>query len=127
MKHLHTFESFLTEGKDHGDLTDSIGGDDVRKFAKFFNSAKKGDTFLYAPNGVEVDYIEKNNLGKDTAEVMTLATSSDGKPKKCTVEMVRDGVALSGGSMDWSGEEEETVLYYKMEGDDKIYVLTDTF
>ena len=26
--HVHTFESFLNEGKDHGDITAAMGGDD---------------------------------------------------------------------------------------------------
>jgi hypothetical protein len=130
MKHIHTFESYVSsvnEGKNFGDMTAAIGGGNNNEFRKFFDSAKKGDTFLYAPNGVDLDYIEKGDLGKDTAEVMTSASNRDAKPVVCTVEMVRDGVALSGGSMEWSGDEEETVLYYKMAGDDKIYVLTDTF
>jgi len=130
MKHLQTFESYVNsvnEGRDFGDMTSAIGGGDNAKFKRFFGSAKKGDTFLYAPNGVDLDYIEKSDLGKDTAEVTTSASNRDAKPVMCTVEMVRDGVALSGGSMEWSGDEDETVLYYTIEGDDKIYVLTDTF
>lgn len=125
--HVHTFESFLNEGKDHGDITAAMGGGDNRAFNNFFSRAKKGDTFLYAPNGVDMDYIEKADLGKDTAEVLTSMSNRDASPKKCTVEMARDGVTLSGGSMEWSGEDEETVLYYKIDGDDKIYVMTVAF
>jgi hypothetical protein len=127
MKHLHTFESFLNEGANHGDITSAIGGGDNRAFANFFNKAKKGDTFMYSPNGVDLDYIEKSDLGKDTAEVMTSTSSRDAKPTNCTVLLVRDGVALSGGSMEWSGDEEEAVLYYTIDGDDKIYVMTNVF
>lgn len=52
---------------------------------------------------------------------------NEAKPVKCTVEMVRDGVALTGGSMEYDGEEEQTVVYFKMEGSDEIFVLTNTF
>jgi hypothetical protein len=130
MKHLQTFESFtgsLNENKDFGDMTAAISGGNAREFSMFMNKAKRGDTFMYAPNGVELDYINKKDLGKDTAEVSTLTTSRDAKPVNCTVEMVRDGVALTGGSMDWDGDEEETVLYFKMAGSNEIFVLTNTF
>ena len=130
MKHIQTFESFtanVNEGKDFGDITSSIGGGNDREFSKFFTSAKVGDTFLYAPNGVELDYVDKADVNKDAADVISSVSARSAEPTRCTVVAKRSGVSLSGGSMEYDGENSEDVIYFTFEEDPKVFILTNTF
>jgi|LakMenEpi03Aug12_release.lakeMendotaPanAssembly.Ray.scaffolds.fasta_scaffold1690627_1 hypothetical protein len=128
MKHLHTFESFLgsvNEATDHGDMTASIGGGDDKAFSQFFDTVKPGDTFMYAPNGVELEYVDEKDAKKKNLSVKTLMTSRDAKPIKCTVLKSSTSVMLSGGS---TGAGQEDVILFSMDGEKgKAFVLTRMF
>ena len=88
MEFVKTFEGFinesnLNEGTNFGDITAAIGGGDEKTFDKFINKVKKGDTFDYAPNGVELLYLpdgEIDNVRELDVEVKQ--TSRDAKPVK---------------------------------------------
>jgi hypothetical protein len=128
MKHIKTFESFVgsvNEATNHGDMTASIGGGDDRAFTKFFDNAKPGDTFMYAPNGVELDYVDEKDVNKKDLEAQVSMTSRGAKPIKCTV--LKTGAAnLSGGSMEFDGEED--TIFFSMDGEKgKAFVLTRMF
>jgi hypothetical protein len=131
MKHIKTFENFLNEdilneAKDFGDMSDAIGGGNDNEFKKFFKSVKKGDTFNYAPNGVELDYLTDNgDLNNDEIELGASMIGRDATPAKCTV-VLKKKVALTGGSFELEGDTEEAI-FYTMEGTPTIFVLTNTF
>ena len=121
-------ESELNEGKNFGDITSAIGGGDDKVFADFFKKAKNGDTFEYAPNGVELDFIaNKSQVSQGEIDLEIKQTSRDAKPALCTVVGKREGVVLNGGGMEYEAEETDAV--YFIIGNDKntIYVLTNTF
>jgi hypothetical protein len=110
MRHIKTIESFLNEGKDFGDMTSAIGGGNNTEFSQFFNSVKKGDTFMYAPNGVELDYIDKADMNKKEIELSTSMLGRDANPKKCIVELVKKGAILLGGSFEFEGDQQYAIL-----------------
>lgn len=121
-------ESALNEGTNFGDITAAIGGGDEKVFSDFFKKAKKGDKFEYAPNGVELDALSRESfITQGDIDLETIQTSRDAKPVTCTIVGKGIRVSLHGGSLEWDGEEEDTV-YFNL-GDDKktIYVLTNTF
>lgn len=133
MEYVKTFEGFLNEselneGKNFGDMTAAIGGGKPAKFAVFFKAAKNGDTFEYAPNGVELDFIaNKSQVSQGEIDLEIKQTSRDAKPALCTVVGKREGVVLNGGGMEYDAEETDAI-YFTMDGDkDTIYVLTNTF
>jgi hypothetical protein len=129
MKHLHTFESFIgsmNEATNHGDITSAMSGGDDRAFTQFYDKAKPGDTFMYAPNGVELDYVDEKDVNKKELEVQVSTTSRGAKPVKCTVLKSGTSAMLSGGSMDFDGEED--VILFSMDGEKgKAFVLTRMF
>lgn len=133
MEFVKTFNGFLNEselneGKNFGDLTAALGGGNTNEFTAFFKAAKKGDTFDYAPNGVDLDALSRESfITQGDIDLETKQTSRDAKPVTCTVVGKGNRVSLHGGSLEWDGEEEDTV-YFNL-GDDKktIYVLTNTF
>ena len=132
MTYVNDFTTFvnenLNEGKNFGDMTAAIGGGKPAKFVVFFKAAKNGDTFEYAPNGVELDFIaNKSQVSQGEIDLEIKQTSRDAKPALCTVVGKREGVILNGGGMEYEAEQTDA-LYFIM-GDDKdtIYVLTETF
>jgi len=132
MEYVHDFQGFLNEselneGTNFGDITSALGGGDDKVFADFFKKAKTNDTFEYAPNGVELDYLP-NGRGFSQGEVdlEIKQTSRDAKPVKCTVVAKRKNVILNGGTMEYEGDATD-VIYFKMDGDkNNIYILTET-
>ena len=131
MEFVKTFEGFLNEselneGKNHGDMSDAIGGGDDDAFGEFFKAAKVGDTFEYAPDGVELDFIDKAELNKPAVELQFSEMPRGGKGVLCKV-VKKAKVTLSGGGMEFDGDKEEAI-YFTMEGDNnKVYVLTNAF
>lgn len=132
MKHVKTFEGFLNESlnerKNFGDMTAAMGGGDNKAFTSFFKAAKNGDTFEYAPNGVELDCLaNKAQVSQEKIDLVVKQTSRDAKPALCTVIGKREGVILNGGGMEYEAEETDAV--YFIIGNDKntICVLTNTF
>jgi hypothetical protein len=132
MEYVHNFNGFLNEselneGANHGDMTAVLGGDD-KAFSKFFKTVKVGDTFEYAPNGVELDALSRESfITQGDIDLEAKQTSRDAKPVTCTVVGKGIGVSLHGGSFDWDGEEEDTI-YFNLGNDKKtIYVLTNTY
>ena len=129
MKHLQTFESFLdsiNEATNHGDITSAMSGGNDRAFTQFYDNAKPGDTFMYAPNGVELDYVDAKDVYKKDLEVQVSMTSRGAKPIMCTVLKSGTSAMLRGGSMDFDGEED--VILFSMDGEkDKAFVLTRMF
>ncbi len=127
-EYVKTFESFVNEGKNFGDITDAIGGDDRKLFNSFFRTAKIGDTFEYAPNGVELDYLSRESfMTQGDVDLEIKQTARGTEPVQCTVVGKGIKVSLHGGSFDFDGEENDTI-YFNMGNDKKtIYVLTDTY
>ena len=121
-------ESELNEAKNFGDMTASIGGGKPAKFAVFFKAAKTGDTFEYAPNGVELDFIaNKAQVSQGEIDLEVKQTSRDAKPALCTVVAKRENVVLNGGGMEYDRETVDA-LYFTIDDDkNTIYVLTETF
>ena len=133
MKYIHDFTTFvnenLNEGKNYGDMTAAIGGGDDKAIENFFNNAKVGDTFDYAPNGVELLFLPdgKFNNAKEI-DVEIKQTSRDAKPVKCKIVGIAFGenkVYINDPSGDY--DDEQNVIYFTMQGDKTVYVLTDTF
>lgn len=133
MEFVKTFNGFLNEselneGKNFGDMSAAMGGGDVKVFDDFFKKVKAGDTFEYAPNGVELDVLSRESfITQGDIDLEAKQTSRDAKPVTCTVVGKGTRVSLHGGSFEWDGEEEDTI-YFNL-GDDKktIYVLTNTY
>lgn len=127
MEFVKTFEGFLNEsalneGTNFGDITAAIGGGDEKTFDNFINKVKKGDTFDYAPNGVELLYLpdgEIDNVREIDVEIKQ--TSRDAKPVKCKVLGTGDGVYINDPSGDY--EDEQSVVYFTIQGDRTVYVL----
>ena len=127
MEFVKTFEGFLNEsalneGTNFGDITAAIGGGDEKTFDNFINKVKKGDTFDYAPNGVELLYLpdgEIDNVRELDVEVKQ--TSRDAKPVKCKVLGTCDGVYINDPSGAY--EDEQSVFYFTIQGDRTVYVL----
>ena len=121
-------ESELNEGKNFGDMTAILGGGDDKAFTRFFDTAKEGDTFEYAPNGVELDFIaNKAQVSQGEIDLGIKQTSRDAKPALCTVYAKRKNVVLNGGGMEY--DRDTTDAIYFTIGNDKntFYVLTNTF
>ena len=133
MTYVHDFngflnESSLNEGKNFGDMTAAIGGGDDKAFTAFFKAAKNGDTFEYAPNGVELDFIaNKSQVSQGEIDLEIKQTSRDAKPALCTVVGKREGVVLNGGGMEYEAEETDAVYFIMGNDKNTIYVLTNTF
>ena len=125
MEFVKTFEGFLNEsnlneGKNYGDMTAAIGGGDDKVIDNFFNNAKTGDTFEYAPNGVELLFLpdgEIDNVRELDVEIKQ--TSRDAKPAKCKIIGVADNVYINSGDY----EDEQNVIYFTIQGDKTVYVL----
>ncbi len=118
----------LNEGKNFGDMTAAMGGGDNKVFTSFFKAAKNGDTFEYAPNGVELDFIaNKSQVSQGEIDLEIKQTSRDAKPVACTVVGKREGVVLNGGGMEYEGEETDAVYFIMGTDKNTIYVLTNTF
>jgi len=129
MKHIKTFESFvgsINEATDHGDMTEAMGGGDDKAFVQFFDNAKPGDTFMYAPNGVELDYVNEKDIDKKDLKVKNLMGSRGARPIKCTV-LKTGTVSLYGGSMEYEGEEENVIFFSMDDKKGKAFVLTRMF
>jgi len=118
----------LNEGKNFGDMTAILGGGDDKAFTRFFDTAKEGDTFEYAPNGVELDFIaNKAQVSQGEIDLETKQTSRDANPALCTVYAKRKNVVLNGGGMDYDRETTDAI-YFTIGNDKKTYyVLTNTF
>lgn len=106
-------------------MTSAIGGGDNDAFAAFFKNAKKGDTFLYAPNGVELDTVNKTDLKKKDIELSTESSVRESNPVQCTI-IDKKTVNLTGGSFEMEGDETDCI-FYKIEGAESIFVLWNTF
>jgi hypothetical protein len=121
-------ESELNEGKNFGDMTASIGGGKPAKFAVFFKAAKNGDTFEYAPNGVELDFIaNKSQVSQGEIDLEIKQTSRDAKPVTCTVWAKRKNVILNGGGMDYDRDAVDAIYFTIGNDKNTYYVLTNTF
>jgi len=133
MNYVHDFNGFLNEsnlneGNNFGDITAAIGGGDEKVFATFFKKTKGGDTFEYAPNGVELDFIaNKAQVSQGEIDLGVKQTSRDAKPALCTVIAKRENVILNGGGMEYEREATDAIYFNMANDKNTIYVLTETF
>jgi hypothetical protein len=141
MKHVQTFENFINdlEKKTYqnntnesfvnesnlGSITNIIY-DDSPQWIKFWKKAKKGDTFMYYPSGVESYFINSKDLIKNIIRPRIEESGyvmGGANDKKCTI-IERKTVKIRGiDELDDSTPYD--TIFYTMEGEPstKVYVL----
>ena len=131
---LHTFESFinednnLNEGKEWfpGASIDDFINDGSSKWNDFWKNAKKGDTFMSSPNGVDILSCPKSEMSKSKIEVETSyygATGGHGSMSLCVI-VDRKKVYLL--DTDYDEDAKIDTIFYTMDGkNDPVYLLPE--
>jgi hypothetical protein len=132
MKHIKTFDSFVNESINEGtvwfsgETIDDYINDDSPEWNKFWKNAKKGDTFMSDPDGVEVWVCKPGDVNKSviSPESITFGhnyskAGSDGI--ECTI-VNRKKVKWVG--TDYDEDDNIDTIFYTMKGDTgKVYCL----
>jgi hypothetical protein len=152
MKHVQTFENFINDlekktlqdntnesfvnESELGSITSIIYDEESRKYKKFWKTAKKGDTFMFYPAGIDEYFIDKKDMTKDIIKPTVVyrpwpkgdeyyPVMKGAKDKKCTI-IERKPVKIQGVDE----IEEDTpfdTIFYTMEGEPstKIFLIPE--